>query len=182
MVTTSGEADPTPVETFSGTHPFRFDHLRDAVHLAHIEAGDEGLDDEDVQEVVEKLGRLIRDGRCPRCGGTYVQGEIPSGSRLTLCRCVPVCMGCGSREATSQLYEWWLQPYLWPLDHNEEDAIRTDLGIPTQAEHESSRTPGFLDSSGALLTEEGVGVVDFTPTTGGWAEFGHDEDDSEKTT
>jgi hypothetical protein len=28
-----------------------------------------------------------------------------------------------------------------------------------------------------LLTEEGVvGVVDFTPTTGGWAEFGHDAD------
>jgi hypothetical protein len=46
---------------------------------------------------------FIDVGRCPRCAGPYVKGEIPSGSRITECRWVPVCMVCGEMETFERL-------------------------------------------------------------------------------
>jgi len=60
-------------------------------------------DQEDFQDAAVEfvLSRMpaIDGGQCARCDTALVEGEIPSGSRVTDCRCIPVCTLCGEIEA-----------------------------------------------------------------------------------
>lgn len=93
------------ISTFSGAHPFRPQCLVDAYAAQMLDE----WDGDPVQalkialEEVPALLALIDVGRCPRCAGTYMKGEIPSGSRVTACRCVPVCRVCGEMETFERL-------------------------------------------------------------------------------
>lgn len=82
------------IVSFSGAHPFRLQCLAEVLR---IEVGDENDD------LALELVALIDAGRCPRCGRPITEREIASGSRMTSCRCIPVCAACGEDESWGQL-------------------------------------------------------------------------------
>jgi hypothetical protein len=108
-------------------------------------------------------------GRCPRCWDPLPTGNIlPAGSRVTGCRCIPVCGRCGEDEAFS------LQPVLdWPIDADE---------IVARREHRTL-LPGFLvpspDGTAAVVDDTGVTEVKPGPPTGGWSQYGYDDSQDE---
>jgi hypothetical protein len=123
------------ISTFSGAHPFRSECLLEAYTQDVLEenGGDiESACDEGLKQVPELLA-LIDAGRCPRCGAALSEGEVPCGSRITECRCVPVCKLCGDSEALESFVMTrisgpedsvllgLLGPVCdWPIDHDAE--------------------------------------------------------------
>ena len=93
------------ISTFSGAHPFRPQCLVDAYAAQMLDEcdGDPVHAREIALEEVPALLTLIDVGRCPRCAGTYMKGEVPGGSQVTTCRCVPVCGVCGEMETFERL-------------------------------------------------------------------------------
>jgi hypothetical protein len=148
-----------PITTFSGAHPFRPACLLDALDYWHSGS----LERDELADEAAELISIIDSERCPRCRGEYFDGEIPSGSRLTSCRCIPVCSQCGAVE--------WLGEYgagEWPLS--------PEL-VTTEREHYRAHLSerGLLSPDGVLITDDGVGPVQPRPHPGGWAEYGYDE-------
>jgi hypothetical protein len=179
-VSAGGGLHGEPLRSFSGTHPFRPAHLleqtREGFQVATVKMRavladyDAPCDDEVVTHVA-RLVELIDGGYCPRCERPL--GAL-AGSRLTPCRCIPICSRCGRHEAFCALYT----PNAWPLD---EDEVEDEL-----QQVESRLRPAVLEldeGEMTLLTEEGVGPPALREHPGGWAEFGHDdpaEDDDER--
>jgi len=98
-VLTMMEVQPE-LPTSDGAHPFRPACLADAWFA------DEGYLYSDREEALSEgadyvLSRLtaINAGRCARCNNPLPESEIPSGSRETECRCVPICSACDESEA-----------------------------------------------------------------------------------
>jgi hypothetical protein len=168
--------DEEPAWSFSGVHEFRVACLREAVTLAYRE---DEVEDRRADDLLEGIIEGIREGRCPRCGGDYKADEIPAGSRLTACRCVPVCTDCGRNEAWNHFNDWFTPPGYWPIGSDSEASRRRDAGVEPLPDLAVSTTEAFLDAaSGALISlEGGEGIVNITPRTGGWAELGFDEED-----
>jgi hypothetical protein len=139
------------IRSFSGTHEFFPQCLA-------------GLLD-DWPEQVDSITEEIRTGWCPRCSERLPdQPTMPAGSRITSCRCVPICGPCGEDEAVTGVYH----PGDWPLDP---DAVRAAV-----ARWNAQGQPAILtvdpDGVAVLLTEEGARPVRPRPHPGGWAEFG----------
>jgi hypothetical protein len=46
----------------------------------------------------------IDDGRCPRCQAPLdaIEGELPAGSLVTSCRCIPLCAACSACETSER--------------------------------------------------------------------------------
>ena len=109
--------------TSSGLHPFRVEHLAEAL-------GD------DPHEWLAHFLTALEEGRCPRCDGPLMRaedgmihppgddGSVPAGSLVTACRCIPVCEDC---EADEDIFdETWIvydhppadvaMPSDWPID------------------------------------------------------------------
>ncbi len=77
------------IRSFSGKHDFR------PTCLADTDANERGTADQIVAD--------INSGRCPRCRSPLpIQPRLPAGSRLTKCRCIPICSECGSDEGREQ--------------------------------------------------------------------------------
>ena len=178
--------DPDPVETFSGSHPFRPQCLRETLADDFVH---EGYDRPDALDEVEDhllaLLDLVDAHRCVRCGAHYNEREIPSGSRQTSCRCIPVCSTCGQAEAVQwvvlveicgpedSVLGGMIAPVTsWPINPGAQNAALAEWDRRHPIVAVSMAT---LTSSGHVLTEDGVGTVDMTPRSGGWAEHGYDD-------
>ena len=151
--------------SFSGAHPFRPQCLLDAF----------GNPDDDLLTDVIRLIEGVDRGECPRCRGPLPQAPgLPAGSRLTRCRCIPVCGPCGDHEGI---------PASWRANYI--GAEVDDLGwLIDPAEREEERAafyaahppqPAILGPAGVLVTEDGAGPIAGRPRPGGWAEFGFDD-------
>lgn len=143
---------------FSGAHPFRPQCLTDLLDADYLE-------DEYETTPTEHLARLVTAidaGRCPRCGRTLAANQMPAGSRVTRCRCVPVCGPCGEHEVPHLI-----DPNDWPaVDPSEVDDDRAELIASADA--------GII-SGATLVTEDGASELRSRPHPGGWSEFGYDE-------
>lgn len=153
------------VHSFSGAHPFRPQCLR-----ALLIDSEEEIDDNVGVEPDEYLVWLLNDidaRRCPRCQRVLHEGEIASGSRVTTCRCIPICGRCGSDE-------------VWDICHpadwrsiEPEDVEGRLAAITLRTE---SATGAITDDP--IITRDGVlglEAVNFRQHPGGWAEFGYDD-------
>jgi hypothetical protein len=140
--------------SFSGTHEF-FPQC-----LAEL------LDEE--PEQINNIRKDIEAGCCPRCWGALPSPPVsPAGSRVTRCRCVPICGPCGEHEAMGLVH-----PGDWPL---EPDDVRDELEEwYRQAETTTGIITGGPDGAPVLITEQGATTPKLRPHSGGWAEFGHD--------
>jgi hypothetical protein len=128
------------LRTFSGSHAFRSEHLAEAM---------------DGGGWLEGLLSNIRLGTCPRCNGPLLprgEGEIPSGSRVTACRCIPICYECGEDEGFTS-WEGGLDSAAdWPIERDEMMA----------------RIGGFKKRTG--LREISIGDIRGREHPGGWAD------------
>ena len=117
--------------TSSGLHPFRVEHLAEA------------LGEDPTRKLDLFLADLEQD-HCPRCGGPLLRGDdglvhppgddgsVPAGSRVTGCRCIPVCEDCEMDEelfnetsvAADHPYADVAMPSEWPIDR---DAMLRDI-------------------------------------------------------
>jgi hypothetical protein len=159
-----------PIRSFSGTHLFRPAHLRDAMRPAVP----------DKAERVERTARLVElvdAHQCPRCGRPFETLRFPAGSRVTPCRCIPVCHHCGQLEGLPALIKEMglaidvpdvFAPWRWPLPIeviDVQEAILAEL------------------RSHMRLVQVQLEDLRAEPSSGGWAEFGEDdltEDDEER--
>jgi hypothetical protein len=163
--------------SFSGAHPFNPAHLVEAWLDSSDAEADGNRDDyrfeavEDVAQLVE----LIDHGRCPRCARP-MEMEFPAGSRVTNCRCIPVCWECGNCE-----------PYTFiALDmvKGKEDGVLCALLVPVCSWPDFKNTEQqalalaeieLRTTRGVPFTEVAIGALEIPQHPGGWAEFGHDD-------
>jgi hypothetical protein len=150
------------IRTFSGMHSF------DPTVLVDTDADEQGNADEIIYN--------IENGRCPRCEGPLpTLPEYPAGSRVTLCRSIPICGRCGSDEAFEQVdiaggIGWGLSSAgCWPIPTEEigERRARHDQGM---------KKPAIMTADGYLVTEDGSAPVFNPRNTGGWAQYGFEGD------
>jgi hypothetical protein len=84
------------------THGFRPRCLRAEIERLLDERGDfkRGL----LTHAFVALVSDIDDGRCPRCQSPLrtVEDEALEGSRVTTCRCIPLCAACSACEASER--------------------------------------------------------------------------------
>jgi hypothetical protein len=107
------------VWTFSGTHPFNPQHLVDAF----MQSQDRGCKDR--TQAVESVSDLLiglGESSCYRCGATLDSRQTPNGSRVTECRCIPICRLCSEAE----IYE----PHAAGEIHGPKDAVLVGLLAP----------------------------------------------------
>lgn len=160
------------IQSFSGTHPYRVECLEQRIRA---DADDDYLS---VEEQVYELDLRISEGLCPRCGGEMPESQpapwggatAGAGSRVTSCRCIPVCGMCGSDEATYPVSPAWWEPGI--IDWREEIAERQRHWMEAAEEvtlDVSSGTP-------KILSDDGVADAQLRDHPGGWAEFGHDDE------
>lgn len=143
--------------SFSGCHPYRPQCL-----LAHLERY---VDEDDAVDIAAQVTLSISWGICPRCHCPLPDGDPikPAGSRVTSCRCIPICGACGGDEALNE------QPtHLWPV-----------AGVAERAAADRKQaTPAVVtvaDGKPVLLTNHCVIEPSPRPNSGGWAEFGFDD-------
>jgi hypothetical protein len=126
------------IHSFSGKHTFDPQCLIDAYRETLGEEHDPYDELEGVEEVALLVASCIDRGLCPRCGariddGPHGEKEIPSGSYVTDCRCIPICAECGVVEkivgfATEEIKRpedaplgWTIAPVTsWPIDGSEQ--------------------------------------------------------------
>jgi len=159
--------------SFSGCHPFRIQCLREQLLTEwpgyhRDEYGDDLEDyvaereaDPDDQAVV--ITSTIDAGRCPRCDELFPADRLPAGSRVTACRCIPVCPACGDHEA---LVVMPAISWPWPAVH-----IREQVSGWMQ---QGKAGPAIFTGE-TLITDNGVTSVRKRPYPGGWAEFRYDD-------
>lgn len=162
------------IESFSGTHPYDssvFEFLP-TYYLPEL-AEEWGVDASEIagwrQSAINRADHLIAQSICPRCEGKLLTNDhpqfYPAGSRITQCRSVPVCSDCGTHEAfevailgeCSRLEEW---AYL----------LRSEI-LSSLERIQAKAKPGYITVD-KVMTADGVGELDTSPTTGGWAQFG----------
>lgn len=163
-----------PVRSFSGAHPFRPACLQQAVHAVFEfdpdEFESEGVDP--VQHVLD-LVQMVDRGECPSCGRDLPTGNfMPAGSRLTRCRCVPVCVGCGNLEALHGI-----EVTAWPMPPEDVDALNARMLASAKLTDVTLMGEG---GAPVLITEDGVTEIRLRDHPGGWAEFGYDDTDDEQ--
>lgn len=106
------------VWTFGGTHPFNPQHLVDAFLKSDRGCKDRTQAVESVADLLIGLG----ESRCFRCGTTLDGRESPNGSRVTDCRCIPICPVCSEAE----VYE----PHAARRIHGSDDGVLVGLLAP----------------------------------------------------
>lgn len=156
------------LRSFSGTHDYRAGCVSAAAELAAVTDFGYSPDDDGVSKIgahwAATVTEQLESGRCPRCRGKMPEPPmIPAGSRVTACRCIPIC--CGSDEATYPIPLW-----RWPTSRSAISRRRNKL----HREHPPVR--GVIQW-GHVITSSGVGQIIPREHPGGWAEFGHDDDE-----
>jgi hypothetical protein len=168
------------VDSFSGAHPFRPAHLK-----AVLEREEPTADIDELVWALEALVTEIDTGRCPRCGngldsgygpdGVQIAGLTPSGSRVTACRCVPVCSICSGHESlVYPLQEFRYGPWDWMCDPRSQDEMKTELDAVLRLGEEAIMVLG--GSATTVITQDGASPVVPRKHPGGWLEFGHDDE------
>lgn len=156
--------------SFSGTHEYRPDCVQAIAELTAVT--DFGWTNPDRiarsgRHWAETVTGFVESGRCPRCKGAMPIDYPGAGSRLTTCRCIPICSACGADEA------WYPMPiWRWPTSRSAMSRRRNKVYA------NSSVKAGILSSSGdslTVITEDGSTPVKLRPHPGGWAEFGMDD-------
>lgn len=156
--------------SFSGTHAYREECARFSVALDwHGE-----LHEDDVARVAEqwasKVTASLDERACPRCHDPLAP-ERTAGSRVTSCRCIPICPACGADEANQVLLG---RPYSriweWPISKGHRTRRANKIAANSHA------STGTLTASWHILTEDGVSQVDLTARNGGWAQYGTDDE------
>ena len=126
-------------------------------------------------EFVAGVVELLDSGKCPRCNGPLVRSEreYPAGSRLTDCRCIPVCGPCGFREAIVPpshrvfLPEW-----------GNEDAVAREVEVVDAIPiYTPTASPVTEHSAGSLLplTRDWKKRSDVGGRSDGWIKYGYHE-------
>jgi hypothetical protein len=120
----------------SATHEFRPRCLKTEIERLLDERGDVGRG-----LLVHALVALLHDidhGRCPRCQGPLrtVEGEVPVGSGVTSCRCIPLCAACGVGETAERSVGGRTSV----LDWYGSRAVRHDLERDLEGIDKASRT------------------------------------------
>jgi hypothetical protein len=120
----------------SATHEFRPRCLKNEIERLLDERGHVGRG-----LLVHALVALLHDidhGHCPRCQGPLysVDGTAPVGSRVTSCRCIPLCTDCGAAESAERSVGG--HPSL--LDWYAGRAVRHDLERDLDEIGDASRT------------------------------------------
>ncbi|MBA3690435.1 MAG: hypothetical protein H0W82_03360 [Actinobacteria bacterium] len=117
----------TPLRARFATHPFRPRCLRSELerHLDEHGRGDHGI-------VAHALVGLLHDidhGACPRCQGPSrtSAGEMAGGSRVTSCRCIPICGECEAREAKEASIGVVYPVFDWYYDRAVREDVERDL-------------------------------------------------------
>jgi hypothetical protein len=133
------------MKSFSGAHLYRPQCLIDEYM---VEMQDEGYDDDEIREAaidhVAELTAMLARSECPRCGAP-LNPKVTAGTRMTVCRCTPVCPDCGTHEAYYSAGVWE-----WPLNRERVDEYLADL--------EARSTSAILQDD-TLVTQEGVGPI-----------------------
>ena len=170
------------VYSFSGAHAFRPQCL-----VAALKAFPEAYGITDHIGEAELLTEFVDSGKCPRCQGE-MEKSLPAGSRVTDCRCIPVCWACGNDEAYVE--------NLQDIDPEDEMGLHDGIGlwawpltagdgwwgrnIKRRAEwfeaHSSPASLVITDDGAKLLSSDGVGDV-YVKRPSGWAKFGFDDTD-----
>jgi len=155
------------VQSFSGAHPFRPQCLVDA----YLDSQDDRYARSDAAADVADLIGHVGEGRCLRCGVGFADGEIPSGSRVTECRCIPICRVCSESEAYAAEARARVK--------SPDDAVLLGLLAPVvewpvSPERVAEAVMAFRARYlGVGMVE--VGEMQDTGGSGGWVEFGFDE-------
>jgi hypothetical protein len=151
--------------SFSGAHPFRPQCLVTALEPSSDPKG-EAL----VERATHLVGEIDR-GRCPRCGGPLSTASgLPAGSRVTACRCVPICGSCGAHEAL-----FGGQAVQWASERFTPESVTADL---ERASAKATTVIAMIikdDEGMKMLDNSGVWPVELRPHPGGWLEFGYDD-------
>jgi hypothetical protein len=126
--------------THSAAHPFRADCLRSEIerHLDRQGQGDRGV-------VARALVGLLHDidrGVCPRCQAPMGSSRYqPStGSRVTECRCIPICTECAAREMKEASIGVRYPVFDWYQDRAVRAEVERDL-----AELDAGQVPSLID-------------------------------------
>ena len=154
--------------SFPGTHPYNEECAAAAVQL-------DWIDVPNMEFTLEELTRLGRHhatrvtaelnaGRCPRCSGP-ISPDRNAGSRITTCRCIPICPRCGEDEAfplglARRIWEW----------PTSKSAITRRLNKA----REGAEITTAIVTGNTMITETGATEIKGRPHPGGWAEYGHD--------
>lgn len=166
------------ITSFSGAHPYRPQCVAVALaelyaewpeYMALTEERRAKLDLPNSRAV--EITESIDNGDCPRCTGPLTTG--PAGSRVTSCRCIPICPACGDREAFP--YGTYTGITMWGSD----ELLEADEDADTRKQNEPAPTPAFIaatDDGPVLMSSDGVTNIELREHPGGWAEFGYDED------
>ena len=124
------------------THGFRPRCLKAEIERLLDERGDfkRGL----LVHAFVALVHDIDDGRCPRCQGPLraAEDEEPVGSRVTSCRCIPLCAACSACEASERS----VGGHSSVLDWYGSRAVRHDLERDLEGIAEHRRTQSGLAS------------------------------------
>lgn len=157
------------IRSFSGTHAFKVEHVIDSIELDWF--GE--FEPEQLRVLAEKRAKdvaaRLRDGSCPRCDGALDRAAL-AGSRVTSCRCIPICSLCGADEAFQpMLGRPMSRVWQWPISRGHRTRRRNKMM------GKATVTTGIISGS-TIITEHGATPLDTTPRTGGWAEFGLDEE------
>lgn len=169
------------LRTLSGAHPFRPACLKAKLELEALD--DPGLEGQ-VLDALEELVWEIDRGFCPRCREGDVREKFPDGSRITACRCVPICHACGEHEAVTVAEKGGLYgAFTWYIDPPDATFVAGEVEeFRSKGRMVDGMVEGILTGNATLITEEGVSILKLRPHPGGWLEFGDEgEDDDERT-
>lgn len=157
----------TTPRSFSGTHEFRPGCV--AVLIQNVWA-ELGLDQPVAGEnFAARVTAYVNAGQCPRCEDD-IADEVPAGSRVTQCRCIPICPACGVDEAYQPGLGRRLSPvWEWPISKGHRTRRLR------KAEALTSATSAII-AGDTLITEDGAQALRLRSDPGGWAEFGQGDE------
>lgn len=163
-------------QSLSGTHPYEPQCVTRSIveewMLDGIDASERA--DEIAAEITERIHREV----CPRCRGPLYgfEADMGAGSRVTPCRCVVICGRCGADEFNQAILRTGLsQFWRWPV--RKSDITKR---ANRAAKLMGPATAGIVTASGdapVIVTEDGATELKPRPMSGGWAEFGYDDED-----
>lgn len=154
--------------SYSGAHPFRPQCALRSIAEAFPDI--EGAGQSFAADVTAK----IDSGICPRCSGPLPTGNIfPAGSRLTRCRCIPICDRCGSDEVYELVSRTGRLSGVWQWPVGKSAITRRRNKFKAQCTPASIVADGH--GGGVVLDDEGVTQIKLRPNPGGWLEFGYDD-------
>lgn len=159
------------IQSFSGTHPYDESHaaLTVALDWHGYDFSEDQLKRLSAVHAEAATGHL-ESGTCPRCRGPLDAGNT-AGSRITTCRCIPICPSCGEDEAIQRMLgKPYSRLWQWPTTKSAKTR-RRNLAMKGAV-----TTTALVAPDGTVITEDGATELVPRQHPGGWAEFGMDEE------